>query len=118
MSVIREAAQRIAKKPVTRQYPVEKLVVPEGFRGRPVWDMKKCIGCMQCQMVCPSGAVEIIGKGKTCEIKHFVDRCVFCAQCAETCPTKAIMMSKEFELAGFDRATMLCWYKREAQPAT
>ncbi len=115
MSVVREAIRRIGQKPVTRQYPIEKANVPRGFRGRPVWDMKKCIGCLLCQSTCPSGAIEIVGRGLTCEIKYFLDRCIFCAQCSEICPVKAIAMSEEFELAGFDRSKMLYWYKREPE---
>jgi formate hydrogenlyase subunit 6/NADH:ubiquinone oxidoreductase subunit I len=55
----------------------------------------------------------MIGKGMEAEINHYVDRCVFCGQCAEVCPRNAITMSKEYELAGFDRRKMLIEYKRE-----
>jgi formate hydrogenlyase subunit 6/NADH:ubiquinone oxidoreductase subunit I len=55
----------------------------------------------------------MIGKGMQAEIHHFVDRCEFCAQCAEVCPRSAITMTKEYELAGFDRKKMLHEYKRE-----
>jgi formate hydrogenlyase subunit 6/NADH:ubiquinone oxidoreductase subunit I len=108
-----EAIKQLLRKPITLKYPFEKVVPPLGFRGRPVWDMRKCIGCGLCSRVCPSAAVEMIGRGLEAEIKHRVDRCMFCAQCAESCPRSAITMTNEYELAGRDRSKMLYWYKRE-----
>jgi formate hydrogenlyase subunit 6/NADH:ubiquinone oxidoreductase subunit I len=55
----------------------------------------------------------MMGKGMDSEIKYHLDRCVFCGQCAEICPRKAITMSEEYELAGFDRSKMLYVYVRE-----
>jgi len=63
--------------------------------------------------MCPSSAIEMIGKELEAEIKHYVDRCMFCGQCAEICPKNAIRMSEEYELAGFDRSKMLYEYKRD-----
>lgn len=112
MSLLKEALRQLFKKPVTLKYPFEKLTPPEGLRGRPVWDMKKCVGCGLCSRVCPSGAVEMAGKGLKAEIKHHVDRCMFCGQCAESCPRNAITMTKEYELAGYTRSEMFYEYKR------
>jgi len=113
MAFAKEALKNLFRKPFTEKYPFEKKAVSEGFRGRPVWDMKKCIGCGICSRVCPVKAVEMIGKGKQATIKHYVDRCIFCAQCAESCPVKAITMTAEFELSGEDRSKMLWVYERE-----
>jgi formate hydrogenlyase subunit 6/NADH:ubiquinone oxidoreductase subunit I len=112
LAFLREALKQLFKKPATLKYPYEKLTLPKDFRGRPVWDIKKCIGCGLCVYVCPSNAVEMIGKGLKAEIRHYVDRCMFCGQCAETCPKSAIKMTEEYELAGFDRSNMLYDYKR------
>ena len=35
-----------------------------------------------------------------------MSRCMFCGLCEEACPEEAIVMSREVEIAGFDRASM------------
>jgi formate hydrogenlyase subunit 6/NADH:ubiquinone oxidoreductase subunit I len=113
LALIKEALRQLFKKPATLEYPYKKSTLPRDFRGRPIWDINKCVGCGLCVYVCPSSAIEMVGKGLKAEIKHYVDRCMFCGQCEETCPKNAIRMSEEYELAGFDRSKMLYEYKRD-----
>ena len=52
------------KKPVTFQYPKERLRLAENFRGFPKLNINKdkslrCVACMLCQTVCPSEAIKI-----------------------------------------------------------
>jgi NADH-quinone oxidoreductase subunit I len=56
------------KRKVTMQYPEEKWVVPEGYRGAPylVRDQEgntKCVSCQLCEFVCPPKAIKIIPPG-------------------------------------------------------
>src|SRR5260370_41640762 len=56
------------KKKVTMQYPEEKWVVPEGYRGAPylVKDQEgrtKCVSCQLCEFVCPPKAIRITPPG-------------------------------------------------------
>jgi NADH-plastoquinone oxidoreductase subunit I protein len=39
--------------PVTIQYPYEKLITSERFRGRIHFEFDKCIACEVCVRVCP-----------------------------------------------------------------
>src|SRR5438132_3361549 len=61
------------KKKVTIQYPEEKWVVPEGYRGAPylVRDQDgntKCVSCQLCEFVCPPKAIKIIPPGPAGEM--------------------------------------------------
>src|SRR4026208_2114020 len=56
------------RKGVTMQYPEEKWVVPEGYRGAPylVRDQEgrtKCVSCQLCEFVCPPKAIRILPPG-------------------------------------------------------
>ena len=110
--MVKELLKHIFRRPVTLKYPFDKRVPFKGSRGRPVWDMKQCTGCELCYGDCPSGAIEMIGKGLELEFKHYLDRCLFCARCVEVCPVTAIKMTEEYELARFDRDAMIIEFKR------
>src|SRR5678816_1510588 len=57
-------------KAVTMEYPEERWVVPDGYRGAPylVKDQTgrtKCVSCQLCEFVCPPKAIRIIPPGPT-----------------------------------------------------
>ena len=125
---IKVTLRHFFKKKVTMQYPEEKWVVPEGYRGAPylVKDQDqriKCVSCQLCEFVCPPRAIRIIPPGpqpnpalgnvekapKEFEINML--RCIFCGYCQEVCPEEAIFLMKDYSLTGFTREEMI--YNKE-----
>ena len=111
------------------QYPEEKWVVPEGYRGAPylVKDQDgntKCVTCQLCEFVCPPKAIKITPPGPAGQLadrpnaekmpKEFeinMLRCIFCGFCQEVCPEEAIFLQKDYSLTGTSRAEMI--YNKE-----
>ena len=110
--MVKELFRHLLKTPYTLKYPFERRAPFKGFRGRPIWDMKRCIGCKRCSIDCPSGAIEMIGKGSEAWFRHHLDRCLFCGQCVDVCPVEAITMSEEYELACYNRQEMIRVFRR------
>jgi len=98
------------RRPVTVQYPYEKLIPSERFRGRIHFEFDKCIACEVCVRVCPINLPvvdwEFNKAVKKKELKHYsIDFgvCIFCGNCVEYCPTNCLSMTEEYELASYDR---------------
>ncbi len=87
---------------VTKRYPYTVVEVPDGFRGRPIIDGDKCIGCCACTAVCPPNALSAYEDDGYRIIRIFYGRCIFCGRCADVCPENAISLTKEFELTTDD----------------
>jgi hydrogenase-4 component H len=88
---------------VTLPYPAEARPVPEKFRGRPIFDAAKCIGCAGCANNCPAREILVLDVCQEIRIiKYIGRRCTYCGRCADLCPEKAITMSQEFETATGD----------------
>ncbi len=85
---------------VTLPYPAQAHPVPAEFRGRPVFDAARCIGCAGCANNCPARAILVFDPSQEIRIVQYLGRrCTYCGRCAEVCPEKAIVMSAEFETA-------------------
>lgn len=129
------------RRRVTQMYPEEKWALAPRFRGMPTPTVDPesgqmhCIACLACVRICPTqiidiqwhkptpeeNAVDVKGKKKVKVVDKFeidMGRCLFCALCVEVCPTdpKAIVMSREFELAGMSRQSM--WFEDQLMPGT
>ncbi|WP_110985074.1 NAD(P)H-quinone oxidoreductase subunit I [Acaryochloris thomasi] len=100
----------MSRRPVTVQYPYEKLIPSERFRGRIHFEFDKCISCEVCVRVCPINLPVVdweFNKAlKKKQLKHYsIDFgvCIFCANCVEYCPTNCLSVTEEYELSTFDR---------------
>uniref|UniRef100_A0AAT9UUC5 NAD(P)H-quinone oxidoreductase subunit I, chloroplastic n=1 Tax=Pallavicinia longispina TaxID=280536 RepID=A0AAT9UUC5_9MARC len=96
--------------PITIQYPYEKLIPSERFRGRIHFEFDKCIACEVCVRVCPINLPVVDWKlKKTMKKKRLrsysIDFgiCIFCGNCVEYCPTNCLSMTEEYELSTYDR---------------
>ena len=98
------------RKPMTVQYPEQRLTLPERSRwalaprfnedGSP-----KCTACLICVKECPDHVIRLESSSKEAGGKHIdryvyeVGACMMCGLCVEACPFDAIEMSHEYELA-------------------
>jgi NADH-quinone oxidoreductase subunit I len=112
------------RKKVTMQYPEEKWVVPEGYRGAPYLvrnpeGKTKCVACQLCEFICPPKAIRVFPPGPAGmldapnhekEPRDFqinMLRCIFCGLCQEVCPEEAIFLMQDYSLTALARQELV-----------
>ena len=112
--------KHLFRRKFTMQYPEERWIFPEGFRGVPalVKDQEgrvKCVACYLCQFVCPPKAITITaGELSSGNVEKYpvafeinMLRCIYCQLCEEVCPEQAIFLTKDYEVAGGKRTDLI-----------
>lgn len=104
--------KHVVKKPVTLQYPDERWVLPERFRGFVFLDTNRCNACLQCAKACPVSCIYIETTGKGIDrymTRYAIDynKCIWCGLCTEPCPTDAISMSHDYDHALYFRQKLV-----------
>ena len=119
----------LLSKPVTIQYPEERIVMTERFRGMIKSNPDICISCLYCVNICPVSCIVLEGEKSEVPIKVInkegkevkriktvtkfdinVSQCIQCGFCAEGCPTNAIYLSKEYENSALSRKDLIYHY--------
>lgn len=101
-------------KPVTVQYPFEKVPMYPRFRGLHFLERyedgtERCVCCGLCAKACPADCIYMepsetddgIMFAKIYEINLL--RCIYCGLCEEACPEEAVFLGKEYEFSNYTR---------------
>ncbi|MEM4699857.1 MAG: 4Fe-4S dicluster domain-containing protein [Candidatus Nezhaarchaeales archaeon] len=83
-------------RPSTVPFPRRQIPPAEGFRGRPLYDRDRCVGCGACKWVCPAGAISVADEGLKRVVRVWHGHCAFCGRCEDSCPWEGIKLSREF----------------------
>lgn len=123
-SGLKTTVSHMFKKPVTLQYPEERPVIPEGYRGVPTLvkdpnGREKCVSCQLCEFVCPPKAIritpgEIAEDSDNAHVEKAPEefeinmlRCIYCGLCQEVCPEEAIFLQDIYSVSGYSREELI-----------
>src|ERR1700722_14451917 len=105
------------QKPVTVNYPEQRLTLAPRYRGIHEFEAEKCIACDLCIKACPVDCIYIdksaprkvdrksgtVVGGELLRFAIDYSKCLFCALCTEPCPTDCIHMGKLHDLSSYSR---------------
>ena len=121
---LRITFRNLVRPPTTVEFP--KVVRPRAERYRASFALlhdeagdELCIGCLQCERICPSQVIaikqapkresETTGKKRGYADAFILDMsaCIFCELCVQVCPEDAIVMTREPEQPTFAREDLV-----------
>ncbi len=114
--------RRQFRRPITVQYPEERIPLAPRYRGRIVLTNdpdgeERCVGCYLCAVACPVDCISLQatedehGRRYPAWFRIDFSRCIYCGFCEEACPTYAIQLTPDFEMAEYDRNNLI--YEKE-----
>ena len=108
------------KELVTEQYPMERPVIAERYRGQPRMNVNPdtgetlCMACGLCAMACPEQLILITSernpvtkKKELVAFTYDTSRCMFCGLCEDACPSDALELTQDYEAALYTREGMV-----------
>jgi NADH-quinone oxidoreductase subunit I len=114
--------KHIFRKPITVQYPDQKMPMFPKYRGKQVLmrdenGLEKCVACGLCAVACPADAIyleaaendgSVMAGPRYAKVYQIhKTRCIFCGYCEEACPTYAIQLIPDFEMGEYDRQNLV-----------
>jgi NADH-quinone oxidoreductase subunit I len=104
------------KEVCTEQYPFQRPIVAERYRGLPRLNVNAdsqetlCIACDLCALACPEHLIVVKSERDPNTKKKVMttwtwdaSRCMFCGLCEDACPTDCLELSQDFEFATYSR---------------
>jgi len=105
-------------KPVTVQYPFEKVPMYPRYRGMHFLERyddgtERCVCCGLCAKACPADCI-YMEPAETKDGIMFAEiyeinllRCIYCGLCEEACPEEAIFLGHEYEFSNYSRESFI-----------
>src|SRR4029079_8303801 len=119
--------KHIFRKPITVNYPDEKVPMFPKFRGKQVRMRDETVfewwvACGLCAVACPADAIyleaaendgSVMAGPRYAKVYQIhKTRCIFCGYCEEACPVSAVFMGKDYETAVYSNKDFI-WDKTE-----
>lgn len=109
--IVKEAIKN-SFSPMTLNYPFETREIPEDFRGVIQHSIEACIGCGNCERICPSYAIKMREDPKertnTGKLPSYqFSKCITCGDCVDVCPTDALKHTEDFHKAEYEKAQVV-----------
>lgn len=103
--------KELFKTPPTVEFPDTHEPKLDSYKGLHKLDMKTCISCSACALICPNKTIEMVETPTDKGVKKMPqinwERCLFCALCEEVCPTDCLTLSKDTDFVRYDRREFL-----------
>jgi formate hydrogenlyase subunit 6/NADH:ubiquinone oxidoreductase subunit I len=107
--------KHLFRRPITTQYPEERLVPSRRTRGNElIWDNAKCLVCTFCAKSCPQGAIHMVTGADPTGTKPVMTKievdtgyCISCGICVEACPYSALHMGYAYERSKYRREELV-----------
>lgn len=123
LKALTQAFCNMFKKPATIAYPFEATPKAKDYRGLIKYEESKCTFCLQCESVCPPGAIIFDQNLENGKLKYYYNPylCIYCKECVRACPVPgedgALWQVDELIEPSVDKTLNDRWFELEKRAA-